>query len=174
MSNQFVGEIRSFGFNFAPIDWMQCNGQLLPISQYAALFSILGTSFGGNGTTNFGLPNLQGYVPMGWGTSVTGSQWVLGQVDGMPQVSLSLSQMPMHNHRVQAGEAGTKTATPATNTWLGVSGPANAYVTSGQAATALAASAISNAGSGLPHDNMQPYLTINFCVAITGVFPTRN
>jgi microcystin-dependent protein len=177
MSDQYLGEIRAFGFNFAPYGWLQCNGQLLSISQYSALFSLLGTYFGGNGTTNFGLPNLQGSVPMHWGLSSTGTTYDLGEPVGSTTVTLTGNQLPMHNHIIQVatGAAGTAqdTGTPGPTTWLGPSPSADAFATSGATNTALSQKAIGPNNGGLPHENMQPFLTVNFCIAYTGAYPPR-
>ncbi len=178
MSNPFLAEIRAFGFNFAPFNWLQCNGQLLPVSQYAALFSLLGTNFGGNGTSNFGLPNLQGDVPMHWGSGAGLSTYVLGQPAGSSNVTLLITQLPNHRHNVQVAEGAAHTTeptgTPGTSTWLGLSDQAKAYATSGTLNTTLAQNAIGLTGNSQPHENMQPYLTVNFCIATSGVFPTRS
>ena len=173
MSDPFVAEIRAFGFNFAPINWMLCNGQTLPVSQYAALYSLIGTYYGGNGTTNFQLPNLQGRVPMHWGTGAP-STWYLGEQDGTAAVQVLTTQMPMHQHSVQVAENGAGTGTPSSSVWLADSNPATAYTKTGTLNTTLAANAIGMTGGSQPHDNMQPFLTVNFCIAIAGVYPTRS
>ncbi len=174
MSNPFLAEIRAFGFNFAPVNWLLCNGQLLPVSQYAALFSLLGTNFGGNGTTNFGLPNLQGDVPMHWGNGAGLSPYVLGQPSGSSTVQLLITQMPSHRHSVQVANKGAVNTTPGPSLWLGDSADAAAYTTSGTTNTTLAQTAIGVAGNSQPHENMQPYLTVNFCISTSGVYPTRS
>jgi microcystin-dependent protein len=177
MSDPFLAEIRAFGFNFAPVNWLMCNGQTLPIQQYAALFSLIGTYYGGNGTTNFQLPNLQARVPMHWGTG-SPSTWVLGEQDGTSTVQLLTTQMPIHQHSVQVAEAagGTTeaTGTPGPTAWLGPANPSDSYVSSGNPNATLAVNAIGMNGGSQPHDNMQPFLTVNFCIAIYGVFPTRS
>lgn len=175
MSDQYIGEIRSFGFNFAPYGWFQCNGQILPISGYTALFAIIGTYFGGNGTSNFALPNLQGSVPMHWGTSTSGSIYDLGEVTGSPTVTLNTNQLPLHTHTVQAAESNSlKTAMPGPTAWLGLATEAKMYVPNATVNTNLAPTAIDpNSGGSLPHDNMQPFLTINYCIAYMGAFPPR-
>jgi microcystin-dependent protein len=173
MSDQYIGEIRAFGFNFAPTGWALCAGQILPISANAALFSLLGTNFGGNGTSNFGLPNLIGNVPMHWGTGQ--STYAIGETTGSTTETINSSQMPLHNHAVQAAESNTlKTGTPGPTAWLGLATEALMYVNSNTSNTTLAPNAIGpNAGGSVPHENMQPYLTINFCIALTGAFPPR-
>ena len=173
MSDPFVAEIRAFGFNFAPINWMLCNGQTLPISQYAVVFSLIGTYYGGNGTTNFQLPNLQGRTPMHWGTGFP-STWYLGEPDGTASVALLTTQMPMHQHAVQVAEGGAVTGTPGSSVWLGESNPATTYTNTGSPNSTLAANAIGMTGGSQPHDNMQPFLTVNFCIAMAGVYPSRS
>jgi microcystin-dependent protein len=179
VANPFVGEIRCFGFNFAPIGWALCNGQLLAISQNAALFSLLGTSFGGNGTTNFALPNLQGNVPMNQGTGPGGFSTVLGEVQGSSTVTLTSSQIPQHNHAiisqvVAPGGAAEHAATPAIGASIGPSNPDGLYNTLPTINATLSPSTIGATGGSQPHDNMQPYLVLNFCIALQGVFPARN
>ena len=181
MSESYVGEIRAFGFNFNPMGWAQCNGQLLSISSNAALFSILGTTYGGNGTTNFGLPNLQGQIPMHWGAAAGGGQpTVLGQPQGTPNVTLTTQQLPSHTHTAtgaQAAQASQRTAAPNANatSFLAQSEPPNHAWQSSPTTpnTQFAPNAISIAGTSLPHDNMQPYLTLNFCISLFGQFPSR-
>lgn len=182
MGQQFVGEIRCFGFNFAPFQWAQCNGQLMSIQQNTALFSLLGTYYGGNGTSTFQLPNLQGQVPMHWGNGIGLSQYVLGETTGSPTVALNQSEMPAHNHTITvavnaSGGQGERGPTPSANSYLGPSlQPDAVWVNApNQANTQFAQNAISPyAGQGQPHDNMQPYLTLNFCIALFGVYPARN
>ncbi|HEY5196407.1 MAG TPA: tail fiber protein [Solirubrobacteraceae bacterium] len=169
MSEPFLGQISLFGFNFAPRGWAQANGQLLPINQNQALFSLLGTTFGGNGTTNFALPNLQGRVPVG----SQGGNPTEGQVGGEEAHTMTLAELPSHTHLV-AGAATTTTSAPA-NAFLGApttGGPYSPPPASG--AVALASRSLASAGGGQPHDNHQPYLTINACIALQGIFPSRN
>lgn len=177
MTDQYLGEIRAFGFNFAPVGWAQCNGQLMSISQNTALFSLLGTNFGGNGVNTFGLPNLQGNAPMHWGNGAGLSPYSIGETAGSPTVTLSVAQIPAHTHNIQVAEAGREgglaTATPAPTAWLGLSTPAKAYVSSGTPNAQLASNAIGYAGNSQPHANMQPYETLSFCIALTGAFPPR-
>lgn len=173
MTDQYLGEIRTFGFNFAPAGWAQCNGQILAISQNTALFSLLGTNYGGDGRTTFGLPNLQGNVPMHWGQGAGLSQYILGQTAGAPTVTLSSSQMPSHNHALQVAE-GTATNAPSSSAWLGRADPAKFYTTTGTPSVNLAQGAIGPAGGGSPHPNQQPYLVVNFCIALQGVFPPHS
>lgn len=177
MSNPFVGEIRCFGFNFAPIGWALCDGQFLSISQNTALFSLLGTQFGGNGTSNFALPNLQGNVPMGQGNGPAGNT-VMGDVLGSSTLTLTSNQMPIHNHTiisqvVAPGGAAEHAATPTSGLSIGPSNPDGLYKTSPTINATFSPAAIGATGGSQPHDNMQPYLTLNFCIALQGVFPAR-
>ncbi|MGB6856118.1 MAG: tail fiber protein [Terracidiphilus sp.] len=178
MADAYVGEIRCFGFNFAPINWAQCNGQLLSISQNTALFSLLGTTYGGNGTTNFALPNLQGQIPMHWGSAAGVPTTVIGENQGQAQVTLTTQQLPSHNHTAVAARPATdseRSATPNNMTFLSTSqSPDGVYQTAPSAWTAFAPNAISPNGGTQPHDNMQPYLTLNFCIALYGYFPPRS
>jgi microcystin-dependent protein len=179
MTQPFLGEVRAFGFNFAPYQWAMCNGQLLPISQYSALFSLLGTYFGGNGTSNFALPNLQGQIPMHWGSPPGLSSTVLGEMQGTENVTLNTSEMAMHNHGAQAFQNtatnGTKTNIPSPTNWLGDSDADAAWNSAIANPTAtMSGNAVGPAGSSLPHENMQPYLVVNFCIALAGIYPARN
>ena len=175
----FVGEIFMFAGNFAMKGTALCNGQLLPISQNTALFSILGTTYGGNGTTNFGLPNLQGSVPLGVGQSNIGSFYDLGQVSGEPNVTLLQTEMPIHKHDLQVSmSTGT---TPLTATAVGslpATTPTNLYSDTAGANFMTPLNVSLNTptnfiGGGLPHNNMQPYLAVTFVLAMQGVFPQR-
>jgi microcystin-dependent protein len=184
MSQPFVGEIRCFGFNFAPIDWAFCNGQPVPISNFEALFAIIGTIYGGDGTTTFNLPNLQGQVPMHWGSPTsgpaTGFNTTIGQVQGTAMVTLTQAQEPSHTHTITVQEEASggvveKTPNPGPNTWLSDSSPdflwANQNLTP---VVQFSPRVISSVGGSLPHDNMQPYLALNFCISLNGIFPSRN
>ena len=179
MSEPFVAEIRCFGFTFAPRDWAQCNGQLMAIAQNQALFSILGTTYGGDGVTTFALPNLQGRIPMHWGASHGGETTDIGQVQGETSVSLTVNEIPIHNHAVTAvtvGDASERTAVPTNTAFLSGSRPPNrAYLNPAPAVNvAFSPKAISLAGGSQPHDNMQPYLVLNFCIALFGIFPPHS
>jgi microcystin-dependent protein len=179
MASPFVAEIRIFPFNFAPQGWAFCDGQLLPISQNTALFSLLGTTYGGDGKSTFALPNLQGRAPLHPGQSPGGSLFDLGQQAGEEAVTLISTQIPAHSHFLNANNGAATTANPvggayAQGAWNAPpnSGTVNIYTTAAPD-TALAPTAIAIAGSSLPHNNMQPYLTLNFCIALQGVFPAR-
>jgi microcystin-dependent protein len=169
MAQAFIGEIRMFGFNFAPQGWLQCNGQLLPISQNVALFSLIGTFYGGNGTTTFALPNLQSCVPIHQGQGPGLSPYVIGQTGGTENVTLLQTQMPDHTHTLNASTNEAVTDVPTG----GVLAAGLAY-TPGASNTAMGATAVSGTGGSQPHTNLQPYLTVNFCIATVGIFPSRN
>jgi microcystin-dependent protein len=181
MSEPFLGQIAIFGFNFEPQGWAFCRGQLLMVSRNTSLFSIFGTTFGGNGTTNFALPNLQG-IPIGAGQGPGRSDYFLGQTGGEPAVTLMPQQMPSHSHAFNAVTDQATSVSPGGNqlakAWQAqaqTDNVASFYSSNpGSANTALAPNAIVASGSGQPHNNMQPYLTLNFCVAIQGVWPQRD
>jgi microcystin-dependent protein len=174
----FVAEIRIFGFNFAPRGWAFCDGQLLALSQNTALFSLLGTTYGGNGSSNFALPNLQGSAPMHSGQSAGPglSLHDLGEIGGSETVTLLQSEIPSHSHVMMAANLPSDQAAPSSTRSLSRSGNASAYVAGNPAPTTvqMAAETLAPAGGDLPHNNMMPYLTMNFCIALQGVFPPRN
>ena len=176
MSNPYVGEIRMVGFNFAPNGWALCNGQILSIAQNTALFSLLGTTFGGNGTSNFALPNLQGISPMDQGQGTGLSQRFMGETDGVPAVTLLLNEIPLHNHTPHAAAAGNSGAPGPTLTFAGGGrGKPPAYAPYlNTAAVPMANAAVGFTGGSQPHNNLPPYLTVNFIIAIVGVFPPRS
>jgi len=169
--NPFLGEIREFGFNFAPVGWAMCNGQLLSISQNTALFSLLGTQYGGNGTTNFALPNLQGRVPMGQGQGPGLSSRVIGEVDGTETVTLLVTEIPSHSHLPQCNSGDGNAYGPGGNFWSQDAAGNAEYASTG--ATPMNGAALLPTGGGQPHSNMQPYLALNFCIAMQGIFPSR-
>ncbi|HEY2134637.1 MAG TPA: tail fiber protein [Xanthobacteraceae bacterium] len=180
MSAPFVAEIRIFPFNFAPRGWAMCDGQLLPISQNTALFSLLGTNYGGDGKSTFALPNLQGSVPIHTDQYSGGGQYPIGAQGGSQFVQLLTSEIPLHSHLLQAS-TGTATSTSPSNAVYmqgqyndgqGGTGAVELYVTLAPNATFNPAT-IAVAGGGQPHNNMMPYLTFNFCIAMQGVFPAR-
>lgn len=171
MSDPFVAEIRMFAGNFAPTGWALCNGQLLPISQNTALFSLLGTTYGGDGKSTFGLPNLQDSAPLQQGQGAGLSLYDLGQQGGSPFVTLLESELPSHNHIANAKTSLGNSQTPADQTWAG-SNNAKQYVNTAPN-TAMSPFALSPAGGSLPHNNMALYLVVTFIIAMQGVFPPR-
>lgn len=169
MSAPFVAEIRMFGFNFAPTGWAQCNGQLLPISQNTALFSLLGTFYGGDGKSTFALPDLQGNVPIHQGQGQGLSERFIGEMSGSTNVTLLISETPFHTHGYFCSEEVNNENGPA-DRWFGAGETRYAAIAN---QVTLAPQAISIAGGSLPHNNMMPYLVVNFCIALQGVFPPR-
>jgi microcystin-dependent protein len=181
MSDQFVAEIRIFPFNFPPKGWAFCDGQLLPLSQNTALFSLLGTTYGGDGKSTFALPDMQGNAPMQPGQGQNLSLRDLGEISGVESVVLLQSEMPNHTHAMQVSSQDANTATPGNNypakgLWdAGTAGGlAGTYVPPGSGAIVQANfQELAIVGSSLPHNNLQPYLTLNFCIALQGTFPAR-
>jgi microcystin-dependent protein len=170
MSDRFVGEIRIFAGNFAPTGWAFCNGQLLPLSQNTALFSLLGTTYGGNGKSNFALPDLQGRVPMQPGQGPGLSLHDLGESGGSVNVTLIESEIPTHNHAMRGVDADAEYIDPI-NTLPGTTPGEESYA--GGNLTAMHPSSMSPGGGGLPHNNLQPYLVVNYIIALQGIFPPR-
>jgi microcystin-dependent protein len=165
MSDPFVGEIRMFGGNYAPVDWALCNGQLLPISEYQPLFALIGTTYGGDGVTTFALPNLQSRIPLHMASS-----YPLGQAGGVENVALTANQIPVHTHVPQANSVGALTS-PTSNFWANSTA---SQFTTGAPTGVMNANAISSAGNSQPHDNMVPFQVVNFIIALNGLFPTQN
>ena len=177
----YLGEIRCFGFSFPPLGWALCNGQLLAIATNDALFSLLGTTYGGDGVTTFGLPNLQGQVPMHWGSGPGGFNTSIGQVQGEIVHTLSTNEIPAHTHtpiamEVPSGGGPERTAVPNNTTYLSDSQPPNGVyqLAPSSVTAAFSPKAISVQGGSQPHDNMQPYLVLSFCIALEGIYPARN
>ena len=168
MSEPFLGEIRTFAGNFAPKGWASCNGGILPIARYTALFSLLGTTYGGDGKTTFALPNLNGNAPMHWGDGPGLSSRALGETGGSTSVTLTAAEMPAHNHPANASLSSGSSPSPAGNALADAPLYASPPLT-----VAMAAQAVGPAGGSLPHDNMQPYLALTFIIALEGVFPSR-
>ena len=173
MSSPFVAEIRIVGFNFAPTGWAFCNGQLLPISQNTALFSLLGTTYGGDGKTTFALPNLGGCVPMQPGQGNGLSPHDLGESGGSDTVTLLQTEMPAHTHQMRASAEPANAQIPNAQLTLARSSGGSAWNTTATGLVAMAAQALATAGSNQPHNNLQPYLTLYFCIALQGIFPPR-
>jgi microcystin-dependent protein len=175
MSNQFLGEIRIFAGNFAINQWALCQGQLLQIRQYTALFSLLGTTYGGNGTTTFGLPNLQGIAPMQQGQGPGLTDRSLGGSGGEPTVLLTQSTMPGHNHAIWAttGLKAGLTNTPGPTASLGSGAPSEVVYGPATGGSNMNAQGMAPQGGNQPHNNIQPYQVLNFIIALSGIFPQR-
>lgn len=165
MTTPFLSEIRIMAFGFAPKGWAQCNGQILQISQNQALFSLLGTTYGGNGQTTYGLPNLQGRTANSVGTG-----FVLGQSAGEAAHTLNANEVPSHTHTAYGSTTAADSDLPATN-YLGAAN--NTYAPPADL-TAIHPSTVTSAGGGQAHNNMQPYLVLNFCIALTGIYPSQS
>ena len=172
MSEPFLGEIRMFGFNFAPQGWALCDGQLLPISQNAALFDLLGTTYGGDGTTTFALPNLQSRVPIHQGQGAGLSSYVAGQAGGTETVTLAAAQMPEHTHSVKASSSAAASDKPEGSALA--KSHSHIYTAEPDTSTVMNANMLGDAGGSASHDNIQPYLAVNFCIALAGIFPAQN
>ncbi len=166
MSEPFLSEIKLMSFNFPPKGWALCNGQLMPINQNQALFSLLGTTYGGNGQTNFALPNLQGRIPVHMGQGFT-----LGETAGSESVTINIQQLPTHLHTLNATNTdANRNALPSGN----VLGPANNMYSPPSALTTFLPTSVANVGGSQPHENRQPFLVLNFCIALQGIFPSQN
>jgi len=173
MSEPFLAEIRIFGFNFAPLGWAMCNGQILPISQNTAVFSLLGTNYGGNGTSNFALPNLQGSVAVHWGQWPGLSPYNVGQSGGSENVTLLANQSPGHTHAVKCVSGAGNKQQPAGNVWAKELTGKKDY-NAAPDGTLMNPVALGAAGGDVPHSNLQPYLVMNYCIALQGIFPARS
>lgn len=171
MSEPFLAEVRMVGFNFAPRGWAFCDGQILPINQNQSLYSLLGTTYGGDGRTSFALPDLRGRVPIHVGRSNGGDDHTLGQKSGEENHTLSANEMPGHGHTLRA--SGNEPATPVpTGNMLAAS--LNELYVDPAGLAAMHSGTVANVGGGQGHENMQPYLALNFCIALRGLFPSRN
>lgn len=178
MTQAFLGEIQLFGFNYSPVNWASCNGTTLPLQQHTALFSLLGTQYGGNGTTTFQLPNLVMRAPCQQGSGPGLQPRIVGEAFGVAQVTLDQNQMPAHRHTLTAfaqTDAGKRSGVPVTGGGLSLPS-SNAVKPFSNAVpdTALSPSMLGPSGGNLPHSNQQPYLAVNFCIALQGVFPQFN
>jgi microcystin-dependent protein len=178
MADPFLAEIRMLPFNFAPQGWAMCDGQIMAISQNTALFSLIGTYYGGNGTSNFGLPNLQGNIPVDAGQGPGLSEYVIGEMGGVPNVTLLQSELPTHTHSLEARESPPPSVVPNPSPTVNF-GRANggtpyvAATSSNMAPMHSGALSTAGAGNAVPHSNLMPYLVLNFCIALQGVFPQR-
>jgi microcystin-dependent protein len=178
MASPFTGQIQPLAFSFAPRGWAQCNGQLLAISQNAALFALLGTTYGGNGTSTFALPNLQSRVPLHFGTLQSGETFVLGEQAGQENVMLNVNELPAHSHAFMGAAADANASPPADGQSLAkaalASGTPNNFYGPMTTPQPLNTGSLGPAGNNQSHTNIQPYLTINWCIALVGIFPSRN
>jgi len=176
MSEPYLGEIRLFGFSQVPRNWIACNGSLLPINQYQALFAVLGTTYGGNGSTNFGVPDLRGRVPISQGAAAGLTTRVLGKPGGEQSHALQTSEIPAHGHALNSTTTAGTTATPATTVHLATSNLATSEFYAPQASVPsynlMAQTSIASSGNSLPHNNMMPSLTCNYCMCTSGVYPS--
>ncbi|HMB92054.1 MAG TPA: tail fiber protein [Rhodothermales bacterium] len=172
MSEPFLAEVRMVGFNFAPRGWALCDGQILPINQNQSLYSLLGTTYGGDGRTTFALPDLRGRVPIHVGRSNGGDEHRLGQKSGEETHTLAVNEMPQHKHLAQASPTNADTPIPAAGNVL-ARNLSEAYVAPANLSP-MRSGTITNVGGGQAHENMQPYLAVNFCIALQGLFPSRN
>ncbi|WP_163409454.1 phage tail protein [Flavobacterium ajazii] len=169
MAEPFLAETRIMSFSFAPKGWAMCNGQFLPINQNQGLFSLLGTTYGGNGQTTFALPNLRGRTPIHFGNNFT-----LGQTGGEEAHTLTINELPTHKHALININQAVDTNIPSNTVSLGNTAPNQVYNSSGQNLTAMNPASVSNIGGSQPHLNMQPFLALNFCIALQGIFPSPN
>ena len=174
MTDPFVAEIRIFPFNFPPRGWAFCDGQLMSISQNTALFSLLGTTYGGDGRTNFALPNLQGRAPMHPGQGPGLSLYDLGEVGGTDTVTLLQSEAPAHPHAWNASNQDATNQSPVSELTASGVGGITMYAAPPASLTPLNSNAVGPVGSNQPHNNLQPYLTVNFCIALQGIYPPRS
>jgi microcystin-dependent protein len=182
MSQPFVGQVMMFGGNFAPQGWMTCSGQILPISEYETLFNLVGTTYGGDGQTTFGLPDLQGRIPLNQGTGPGLSPRVIGQKAGTESVTLTTAQIPLHTHSVNAVNANANQQAPAGNSIFAnevstATGGGNAftYLAGTPASTSpLLAATLNQSGGSTPHENIQPVLAVTYCISLFGIYPSQN
>jgi microcystin-dependent protein len=172
MADQFIAEIRVFPFDFAPTGWAFCNGQLMPISQNTALFSLVGTYYGGDGKSNFALPNLQGNVPVGYGQGSGLSSYAIGQSGGAQTESLRIQEIPAHTHSLLTDNINGPDNNSPGNAALSTS--VNMYTNAASPLAQMAGSSIGAVGGNQPHNNMMPFLVLNFCIALQGIFPARS
>jgi len=174
VTQPYIGQIIIVGFTFAPVNYAFCNGQLQSISQNEALFAILGTTFGGDGVTTFALPNIQERGVMSWGQGPGLTNRVLGELDGVPTVTLTSAQIPQHTHTLFGATGGAASGVPTTQAYFGASGPGQAYTDVLTNPVVMEPRTVTTTGGSLPHENMQPFLVLNFCIALFGIFPSRN
>ncbi len=174
MSQPFIGQVIAVGFNFAPVGWLMCNGQTVPISQFEPLFALIGTTYGGDGQNTFALPDLRGRSPLCMGTGSGLPTFVQGQLGGAESVSLASGQIGSHNHPLQVSANAGNTQTPASNVVLGngISPDVSVYAPT-PSTTTLSGTSIGLTGGNVPHENRQPFLTVNYIIATEGIFPSQ-
>ncbi|HIE4563041.1 TPA: phage tail protein [Stenotrophomonas maltophilia] len=175
MSTPYLGEVRLFPYNFAPVGWFECDGRLLPIAEYEVLFNLIGTTYGGNGVDTFGLPNLSGRVPVHQGQGGGLSNYVLGQSGGTETVTLTSAQLPAHTHAFNAVTSAASSPAPANTLQLGAVSGETLYTNNiaGIASGNLAPSTVGASGGSLPHDNTMPSLVARYCIAWAGIYPSQ-
>ncbi len=173
MSTPFVGEIRMFAGSFAPQDWMFCEGQLLPISENETLFTLIGTTYGGDGQQTFALPDLRGRVPIHMGNGAGLSNRIIGEMSGVETVTLNTNQIPAHSHTF-LGTSSTASATSPANNVVAAPSSVDLYRPTAVPAAAMAANALGVQGGSQPHENMQPFLCVSFIISLFGIFPNQN
>jgi len=173
MADPFVSEIRIFAFDFAPRGWARCQGQILPLSQNTALFALLGTTFGGNGITNFGLPDFQNRIPIGFGRGPGLSEYFMGQSGGQESVTLLTTDIPAHRHTARCNTSPAESESPSNAVWATDGASATTSYAAVAAPVNMASAALAPSGTGVPHENRMPTLGLNFCIALQGVFPPR-
>lgn len=176
MSEPLIGEIRIIPYTFAPQNWAWCEGQLVAVSQWQALFAVIGVTFGGNGSVNFGLPKLQGRAPLGYGQSPGLHYYPIGQMGGVNSVMLTPDEMPSHHHEVYANRQVGTINTPNSNASVAAYPSNRVYYRSPEPGdlTPMSLETLATAGASSPHENRQPHLVLNFCIALDGIFPSRN
>jgi len=170
MADPYIGEIRMFGGNFAPLNWMLCQGQLLPISEYTTLYNLIGTTYGGDGVTTFGLPNLACRIPVHQGTG-GGGTYVLGQLAGVENVSLSVNQIPSHTHAQTCSSLAATVGTPVG--MVAALATTNLFSKQNPPTVGMAPQALTTAGGSVPHPNLQPFVVVNFIIALFGIYPPQ-
>ena len=168
----YIGQVMIFAGNFAPEGWALCDGRLMPIDQYTALFSLIGTYYGGDGQTTFALPDLRGRAPMHFGQGPGLSSYTLGENGGVEMVMLLSNQLPRHSHSAMGNSGAGSNADPAANVWA--SGSVSMYAADTAIDGVMSPVVISSNGGNQPHDNMPPFLTLNYCIALDGIFPSRS
>jgi len=178
MAEPFIGEIRQVGFNFSAVGWLPCNGQLLPISENEALYTLLGTTYGGDGVQTFGLPNLQGRIPVHQGQLTGGSNYLMGQMAGVEAVTINTNQLANHTHAIQASNAlGTVNVPTTKSTWAQVTADGstgNPSYAASPGNAILSPTTVSTAGASMPLSILQPYVVVNFMIATVGIYPTQS